>query len=197
MAQKKTDRRILHTRKLIYDAFIELLRKKPVSQISITELCDKATINRNTFYCHYNTPRDILLQLADILLVQIKEAIKGIHSSLETITITCRILKENQDICSVLLSENAELNFFKEILQLSAERNRDVMVKKANPLSSLYQEMLTEFIISGSSAAIQTWVNRGMKESPEDIAEFILTLCDHGSSQVSYHPKEKFKKKAP
>lgn len=194
MVKKKTDRRILHTRKLIYDAFIELLQEKPISQMSITELCDRATINRNTFYCHYDTPQDILLQIADLLLVQIKEAIKGTHSSLDTITISCRILKENQDICNIVFCENAELNLFRDILQLSAERNKNVLVKKANPLNALYQDMLSEFLISGSSAAIQIWVNQGMGESPEDIAEFILTLCDFGSNKVSYHPKEKFKK---
>ena len=41
------------TKMLIRRAFTDLLRVKPVQSISIKELCEKAGVNRGTFYAHY------------------------------------------------------------------------------------------------------------------------------------------------
>ena len=51
--QKKEDLRVLRTRQKIYRCFLDLRRKKPIEEIRITDLCEKAGINRATFYHHY------------------------------------------------------------------------------------------------------------------------------------------------
>lgn len=58
--QRKTDRRTLYTRQLIKDIFLEELRKKSYSKISVSEICKKAEINRGTFYLHYLDLDDVL-----------------------------------------------------------------------------------------------------------------------------------------
>lgn len=50
---KKADRRILKTRAAIKEAFFSILEYKPVEKITVRELCDKADINRSSFYDHY------------------------------------------------------------------------------------------------------------------------------------------------
>ena len=49
----ESDRRTRRTKKLLTDAFLELLSSKKLNEITIKELCDKADINRGTFYLHY------------------------------------------------------------------------------------------------------------------------------------------------
>ncbi len=46
------DRRVERTKRNIYFAFFELLKNKPMDEISITELANKADIDRRTFYMH-------------------------------------------------------------------------------------------------------------------------------------------------
>lgn len=53
MAEGKVDLRVLRTRRSIREAFMELIKKKPVSKISVTELASRAMINKGTFYLHY------------------------------------------------------------------------------------------------------------------------------------------------
>ncbi len=51
---KKLDPRVLRTRKLIESSFIELLEEKDFQSITIQDITDRATINRSTFYAHFD-----------------------------------------------------------------------------------------------------------------------------------------------
>ena len=48
---KKQDRRTRYTRQTIKDTFLELLKQKSFTKITVTEVCKNAEINRGTFYC--------------------------------------------------------------------------------------------------------------------------------------------------
>jgi AcrR family transcriptional regulator len=56
---KKTDLRVIKTKRAIYQALIELLRKKGINKITVSELAGKAEINKGTFYLHYSDIRDL------------------------------------------------------------------------------------------------------------------------------------------
>lgn len=47
------DLRVKKTRQSIRNAFIELRSKKPLERITVKELCERAVINKTTFYLHY------------------------------------------------------------------------------------------------------------------------------------------------
>jgi AcrR family transcriptional regulator len=59
--EKVTDPRILRTRKLLGDAMVALIESQPFDTISISEICEQATVNRTTFYAHY-ADREALLE---------------------------------------------------------------------------------------------------------------------------------------
>jgi AcrR family transcriptional regulator len=48
-----TDPRILRSRRMLMDSLAKLLKKKEFDDISVQEIADEATLNRNTFYLHY------------------------------------------------------------------------------------------------------------------------------------------------
>ena len=54
------DLRILKTEEAIKKAFKEMLLEMPYEKITIKELCQRAVINRKTFYLHYNSIEDVL-----------------------------------------------------------------------------------------------------------------------------------------
>ena len=47
------DIRIEKTERAIKQAFMELRAEKPLEKIRVKELCDRACINKSTFYAHY------------------------------------------------------------------------------------------------------------------------------------------------
>ena len=49
----KTDARVRYTVHMIQNIFLELLKEKPIAKITVKEICERAEINRSTFYKHY------------------------------------------------------------------------------------------------------------------------------------------------
>ena len=49
------DKRIVKTREAIFNAFLDLAAQKDIDKISVVELCEKAEINKSTFYLHYKS----------------------------------------------------------------------------------------------------------------------------------------------
>lgn len=61
----KMDRRIVKTRKGLRDALKDLLREKSIEQIDIQEITDRANTARVTFYRHYSTKEELLLDMIE------------------------------------------------------------------------------------------------------------------------------------
>ncbi|MBO8142301.1 MAG: TetR/AcrR family transcriptional regulator [Firmicutes bacterium] len=83
----KVDPRILRTRKLIMDAFIELATKKDFKDITIKDIASVATVNRATFYDHFLDKYDLLEKvLAEKIMTQVVAEVRG-HDQLTEQTI--------------------------------------------------------------------------------------------------------------
>lgn len=54
------DKRIVKTKTNIKNAFLQLILEKELSKISISDVAEKANINRSTFYLHYSSVSDIM-----------------------------------------------------------------------------------------------------------------------------------------
>ena len=61
--EKKSDLRVSKTLRAIHAAFLELMVKKPVQKITVTELAQRAEISKGTFYLHYADIFDLYRRL--------------------------------------------------------------------------------------------------------------------------------------
>jgi AcrR family transcriptional regulator len=59
-ATEATDPRILRSRRMLMESLARLLKKKDFEDISVQEIADDATLNRNTFYLHYSDKNALL-----------------------------------------------------------------------------------------------------------------------------------------
>src|SRR5260370_2509510 len=60
-----TDPRILRSRRMLMESLAKLLTKKEFEDISIKEIADEATLNRATFYLHYQDKNALLQAMTD------------------------------------------------------------------------------------------------------------------------------------
>lgn len=86
MAGKKEDRRTKYTKQVIKDSFLKLLNKKSYTQLTVTELCRLAEINRGTFYLHYYDLEDVLDDILSELVSDTTDVIDHV---------TCAVRQEN------------------------------------------------------------------------------------------------------
>ena len=184
MKEKRTDRRVLRTKKMLREALIELLKEKPISKITPTELCVKADINRNTFYSHYGSTEELLHTLENSLLSKIETAVLESPDK-EAIAVTCRAMRKYKDLVEVLFTDNASSNLPLQIFESANKRNFGKLSRETNSLTGNYPKMISHFTIYGGAAILQIWTANGMKEEPEEIAAFVRKLCIHGTSSMT------------
>ena len=67
---RKEDIRIKKTRHAFNKAFEELISQKPIEEISVNEICNKAAIRRATFYKHYSDKQDFFVQYIGSLRIK-------------------------------------------------------------------------------------------------------------------------------
>ncbi len=75
------DKRILKTREAIFNAFLDLAAQKDIDKISVVELCQKADINKSTFYLHYKSIEECFQSCFDFFSSQIVALGKDINYS--------------------------------------------------------------------------------------------------------------------
>ena len=71
--EKKEDRRVRRTKKLLSQGLIELMQQKQVKDITVRELADLVDVNRGTFYLYYRDIFDMLERLEEELFEQLEE----------------------------------------------------------------------------------------------------------------------------
>jgi AcrR family transcriptional regulator len=64
-AAESTDPRILRSRRMLMDALAKLLTTKEFENISVQEIADQATLNRATFYLHYQDKAALLQAMTE------------------------------------------------------------------------------------------------------------------------------------
>ena len=58
------NKRVQKTREQLKHALTELLKTQPFERVTVKSICDKAGVNRSTFYVHYSCPRDLIDEIA-------------------------------------------------------------------------------------------------------------------------------------
>jgi AcrR family transcriptional regulator len=72
--ESKIDPRVIRTRALLHNAIMELVAERGYEAITIQDITDRATLNRATFYLHYQDKNDLLLNVFDELIKEMVPA---------------------------------------------------------------------------------------------------------------------------
>ena len=64
---KKEDRRVERTRKLLHEALMSLIQEKGYEKVTVQDILDRANLGRSTFYSHYRHKKDLFLSGFDHL----------------------------------------------------------------------------------------------------------------------------------
>ncbi|MCF0135412.1 MAG: TetR/AcrR family transcriptional regulator [Lachnospiraceae bacterium] len=179
------DARTRYTKMMIRNTFISILKEKPVSRITVTEICEGAQINRSTFYKYYDNPGDLMNKLEEEYLQALKDKLNEIDMSdfARVYAIILTDIKDNQDYFSTIISENGDENFRDSVFSLIYQSNLGRIRELFPSMSPLHQKWLFYYFGEGLNGMLQQWMDGGMTESVEDLVNFanalITTVNDH------------------
>ena len=109
---KSEYRSAVRSRKLIKEALADLLLEKPLDKITVTDVVNRAQINRGTFYAHYADIPDVIHHLIDETFSQIRDAISDLTPGMENLPRA--LLTQVQRILE------SDMNFYQKVLASSA-----------------------------------------------------------------------------
>ncbi|MDD2371046.1 MAG: TetR/AcrR family transcriptional regulator C-terminal domain-containing protein [Firmicutes bacterium] len=187
MKSEKTDRRVKYTKMVLKKSLIELLKKKHISKISIKEICELADINRATFYAHYTDQYDLRLNIENELIEEINNYLNSYpfsnpeNISLDMLVKIFEYLKENAEVCIVLLGDTGDINFQKKVMKIVRQQciSAWTSLKEINEEDA---EFMYTFYAIGSVGIIQKWLVEDIDKSPIEMATLILKLANNGLS---------------
>ena len=176
MNEKKDSARVRMTKQLLRRAFTQLLLEKPIQNITVRELCEKAQVNRGTFYLHYKDVFDLLDQIEKELLAGLETALQKYQAAeLQkkpslVFADVFQYAKDNADMVQILLGENGDLNFVNQVKELVREKCLKDWLELFQLRDSRGFDAYCAFIVSGSLGLVTYWLENDMKESPEELA---------------------------
>ncbi|MBQ5591772.1 MAG: TetR/AcrR family transcriptional regulator [Clostridia bacterium] len=181
------DRRQRKTREAIFRAFIELLSQKDFNQITVGEIIDRADIGRATFYAHFETKDYLLKELCEELFCHLFDSMHKDENhhrhifdcdapSSVFLHLFRHLQKNDNNILELLSGSNNELflRYFKENLRRLVENQLSTF--DAEKSAHLPESFRVNHIVSTFVETARWWVDNGLKETPEKITEYFLTV---------------------
>lgn len=145
------------------DAFLELLCEKPISDISISELVDKAGVGRASFYRNYDFKEDILkAYLNELFREWINEWSKNNGSPLSEQIKTMIAHFEKHRSFYALLNNRGLTYLLKDVI---------INIYGPKPEYEKTQAYASAFFTYTLYGWIDVWFQRGMQESSDEIAD--------------------------
>ena len=183
---QKLDRRVRPTREQLKRALTQLLLEKPVREITVRELTDRADVNRGTFYAHYTDLYDMLEQMENELL-EAFQALLDRHAPDDLTRDLAPLLsdvfcfvEENRALMPVFLGQQTADRFLRRFSQVIYQR---CLREWAGlyPLGDVSEpNYYLEFVVSGTVNLVGTWARRGFRETPADMAKLAGQLILRG-----------------
>lgn len=163
----KNNKRKKESRAKIESVFVELLQAKELNQITVSDICNLAGLNRSTFYANYVD----IYELADVVRTSLEQSVRELYRD--------EVEKSFNSNDYLKLFRNIAENqlFYKTYFKLGYN-NRFKIVKydtelAANHFNNRFVHYHIEFFRSGFNAIVKMWLAGGCIETPEEMNEII------------------------
>ena len=169
----KTDRRVKYTKMVLKETLLELLEERPIERITVKELCDRADINRSTFYVHYGSPQELLDSICKELYMEIFQKKRDFSDIKEYMTQICDIMYENRQLLKVLIISGRAMSMIN-----IADIWKEDFAKGMSWLGLSREELETVFLYipCGAMAVVVSWLLGQIPMTRDQIVDHVLKI---------------------
>ena len=182
MRKRKENQRITLTKRLLREALVRLLASKEIADITVSELCKEAGINRTTFYYHYGSQTDVLTELELLMLEDIRKCLTqgedaADKSVEEQVTRLYSYLRLNFDMAKLLFCNcHVDPEFMDKLFQLT-----HTLREARLSIPQTAQDRMTEaFLANASYGMIRYWLTNDMPLTPQEVGRLAMRLTHNG-----------------
>ena len=178
------DLRILKTKKGLYDALLHLMGEKPFEAIKVSEICEKAMINRSTFYAHfedkYSLFNALILDLKNELDFALSKNQKILNTKeyyMEVIHLLLDHIESNRDIYMPLMLHNKNSIAMDMIYSTLIENvTAKISKEQKNENSKIPFDFVTHFYVGALFQIGMKWLQSKKYYSKDEILNYLNLL---------------------
>ena len=180
------DARVRKTKQKLSAALVELLQEKAFSDITPAQICERAGVNRSTFYRNYRNLSQLKTEMENKILSGIRWKGESSESSdiRENIESQLAFLRENQDLFLALSASGSREGIFEKARNRAIQVARDAYDRIPNAPSREEYNNLCVFYISAVLGVVTDWFMGGMVQSNESLADFLTPWMVSASEQI-------------
>ena len=188
------DNRVRYTKMILQQALLKILQRKHIDRVTIKELCEEAKVNRGTFYLHYATPNDLLMeieqQFIDENMAQFNPYFQGNYEMSYLSGLFAGILR-NKELCKIIMGKNGNPKFLERIQDMLRSGIVDGWCKEFPKYDRADLNYVYDFVFVGSMRLILNWIGDSQGLSAEELANRLDRLGHHCHMAISEFVRKK------
>ncbi len=167
---KPNNKRKKESQEKIEKIFVELIQEKELNEISVTDICKKANLNRSTFYANYLDVYDLADKIKerleqDVTNLYLDEELNQYNSN--NFSKIFRLVKENPLFFKTYFKlEFDSIDTFKQDYRYDINQAKEFY-------NDEYIDYHIEFFKAGFNAILKKWLNGGCVEPIEDLCKIL------------------------
>jgi AcrR family transcriptional regulator len=182
---RKPDERARRTRERLGGAFVALIHEKPIEEVTVQDVLDRASVGRSTFYLHFRDKNDLLLSQLEVFLeMMCTDLIVRKEPSDRVVPVAEMFAHiENQRELYRILADAGRLNDFFDLAQTYFARGIEHRLRDSKrPLKIPQGELGPRASAMAGSllSLLRWWLDRGAKEPPTDMDELFHRMVWNG-----------------
>lgn len=183
--QRKPDQRIRRTHERLGMALLTLIQERPIDEVTVQDVLDRASVGRSTFYLHFRDKDDLLLSQLEMFLETMSTALSRRKEESHRVVPVAELFAHigNQNKLYRALADSGRLNDFFDLAQGYFARGIEQRLTESKQLSDLPKRELVacSSALAGSMLSLlRWWLDRGEKESPRAMDELFHRMTWNG-----------------
>lgn len=190
----KNNRRVQYTHEKIIRAVYSFLweEHRPLSQITVREVCERAQINRSTFYAHYRDMYDVAecaeRTMAEQVKAEFSSGFSGNDFFRDGFTAMFRFFQAHREFYLIYFAESNRSHTIELLSGMFTEQQRAMRPENFGLRTENELHYAERFFQAGLASLVYHWLLNNCHETPEQLYEILYRQCGH--SWPFFSPKQ-------
>jgi AcrR family transcriptional regulator len=181
------DARAVRTRQALRSALLLLLESRPLAQITILDICDRAGVGYTTYFRHHPTKESLLDDVAAEEIAHLVGLTLPLAEAANTLTAGVALftyVDAHRELWSTLLTGGAEGAMRNEFLRIS----REIAATRGREDHWPPADLVTILVVSSTIELLSWWLRQKKPLSIEQMAEIHERIIIHPAIHMERIP---------
>ncbi len=178
----KVDPRVRRTRRLLREAMVSLIMEKDFNSITIRDVTDRAEVAYITFFRHFESLDQLLMEVLDEGLAELRDHIETLAKQSETSALETEgklifeYIQQKSDLFRILFKSQSVSRIRKKIVQTIAGIFRQSCAPLARSSSQVTIDILSNHIATSLLSLIEWWLENNLSPAPAEMGKVYKSL---------------------